>query len=76
MAKGRKGKPGPSSVNPSSKGGKPVNTTGGAPGYAPAQKPIPGPGTKKSAHGNAMTKALTPKFVGGSDATGAAGLVR
>jgi hypothetical protein len=73
MAKGRKGKPGPSSVNPSSKGGKPVNTTGGAPGHSPAQKPIPGPGSRKA---SAMAAALTPKFIGGSDATGAAGIVR
>lgn len=70
MANVHKGKPGPKSVNPSSKG------TGfaGNPGKVVAQKPIPGPSSPGQP--SAMKKALSKKRVPGGDATGFAGMVR
>lgn len=73
MAK-MKGKVGPNSVDPSSKGTNPAGNSGGMPGYSCPQKPIPGP--TGSGQPPAMRKALAKKSPRGSDATGNPGLVR
>jgi hypothetical protein len=74
MAKRSGGKPGPGSVNPSSRGSTPLNTSGGTPGMSKAQGPIPGPGS--SGGPVALKRALAKKSSRGSDATGAAGMRR
>lgn len=56
------GKPGPNSVNPSSRGSNPAYTSGGMPGYSCPQGPIPGPaspGTPPSMR-KALAKKATP----------------
>jgi hypothetical protein len=67
------GKPGPSSVDPASRGSSPAlgwNT----PGKSTPAKAIPGPASTGGPI--AMKKALKKKPGTGSDATGAAGMIR
>ena len=58
MAKSR-GKPGPKSVNPSSRGSSPSRNVAGGPGKSFAQSPIPGPASPGQPP--AMKKALAKK---------------
>lgn len=66
-------KPGPKSVNPSSKGSSPSGLPAGGPGGSFAQKPIPGPTSKGQPP--AMKKALAKKSPRG-EMTGFAGTRR
>lgn len=68
------GKPGSTSVDPASRGSSPAGNSPGAPGKSMPAKPIPGPSSPGQPI--ALKKALAKKRVPGSDATGAAGLVR
>ena len=54
-----RGKPGPKSVNRSSKGSNPANNSTGTPGGSQASKPIPGP--SNPGQPAAMKKALARK---------------
>jgi hypothetical protein len=67
-------KPGPSSVNPSSKGTVTSMNVAGRAGKSVPQSPIPGPSSPGQPE--AMRKALTKKSGTGGNATGAAGKVR
>jgi hypothetical protein len=55
----KSGKPGPSSVDPASKGSNPAANSGGCGGMSYPQKPIPGPAS--SGQPIAMRKALAKK---------------
>jgi hypothetical protein len=60
-----KGKIGPTSVDPASKGSNPANNSGGNPGKSMPQKPIPGPTSpgwpialKKAVSRNGVSKKM------------------
>lgn len=74
MANVHSGKPGSSSVLPSAKGSNPASNSGGNPGKSMPQKAIPGP--TSTGGPISLKRALKKKDVRGSDATGAAGMVR
>lgn len=57
------GKPGPKSVNPSSRGSSPSRVVAGGPGASFAQSPMPGPTSPGAPP--AMKKALAKKSSGG-----------
>jgi len=67
------GKPGPSSVDPASRGSNPAYNSGGMPGYSCPQKPIPGPASTGGPI--SMRKALAKKSTP-SKGTSFPGLVR
>jgi hypothetical protein len=68
-----KGKPGPKSVDPASRGTNPANTSGGFPGRSQPQKPIPGP---TSTGGPSSIKRALAKKSTRDKGTSSPGLVR